>query len=83
MLQNMKLQLQEQIVVIIPYIILVSDTINSSAKLLKFNSNTIYLGTDVSIITRGSQQDHISPIVVGVVQACLCQGIKRASLVRS
>lgn len=35
-LQNMKLQLQEQIVAITPYIILLGDTINSSAKLLKF-----------------------------------------------
>jgi len=67
-LQNMKLQLQEQIAAIITYIILLGDTINSSAKLLKFNSSTIYLETDVSIITRGSQQDHISPIVLGVVQ---------------
>ena len=82
-LQNMKLKLQEQIVVIIPYIILLSDTINSSAKLLKFNSSTVYLEIAVSIITRGSQQDHISPIVLGVVQTCICQGIKRPSLLRS
>lgn len=82
-LQNMKLQLQEQIAAIITYIILLGDTINSSAKLLKFNSSTIYLETDVSITTRGSQQDHISPIVLGVVQTCICQGIKRPSLLWS
>lgn len=79
----MKLQLQEQIVVIKLYIILLGDTINSSEKLLKFNSSTIYLETDGSIITRGSQQDHVSPIVLDVVQTRLCQGIKRPSLVGS